>query len=86
MAKINTPEEQVVRLRAALESADRQLGLVLDSRDEYGYAATVCLAARRRIRAGLKDCGLLEPEIPQEPTINQKQTITEKIKWAKKQM
>jgi len=84
MAKINIPEEQVVRLRAALESADRQLGLVLDSRDEYGYAATVCLSARRRIRAGLKDCGLLEPEPPAEPILNKKPDITEQIKWYRK--
>ena len=81
MARIVKPEEQVVRLRAALESADRQLGLVLDSREEYGYAATVCLAARRRLRAGLKDCGLLEPEPVAEPAAYQKPTITEQIKW-----
>ena len=81
MAKIVKPEEQVVRLRAALESADRQLDLVLESRDEYGYAATVCLAARRRLRAGLKDCGLLELEPPADPSLNKKPDIVESIKW-----
>ena len=74
-----------MRLWAALESADRQLGLVLGSREEYGYAATVCLAARRRIRAGLKDCGLLEPEPKEEPAgLYRNPTITEKIKWCKR--
>ena len=81
MAKITELAEQVKRLQVAIESADRQLGLVLESRDEYGYAATVCLAARRRLRAGLKDCGLLEPEPPAEPTLNKKPDIVESIKW-----
>lgn len=82
MARITNSEERVKRLQVAIESADRQLGLVLDSRDEYGYAATVCLAARRRLRAGLKDCGLLEPEPKEEHSgLYRKPTITEQIKW-----
>ena len=84
MARITNTDEQVRRLQVAIESADRQLGLVLESRDEHGYAATVCLAARRRLRAGLKDCGLLEPEPTQETTTYHKPTITEQIKWYRK--
>ena len=87
MARITNIEEQVKRLQAAIESADRQLGLVLDSRSEYGYAATVCLAARRRLRAGLKDCGLQdqEPGPKEEPAgLYRNPTITEKIKWYRK--
>ena len=84
MARITNIEEQVKRLQIAIESADRQLGLVLESRDEHGYAATVCLAARRRLRAGLKDCGLLEPEPTQESTIYKKPDIVEQIKWYRK--
>ena len=84
MARITNSEEQVRRLQIAIEAADRQLGLVLESRDEHGYAATVCLAARRRLRAGLKDCGLLEPEPVAEPAAYQKSTITEQIKWYRK--
>ena len=84
MAKITELADQVKRLQVAIEAADRQLGLVLESRDEHGYAATVCLAARRRLRAGLKDCGLLEPEPVAESTVYQKPTITEQIKWYRK--
>ena len=84
MAKITELADQVKRLQVAIEAADRQLGLVLESRDEHGYAATVCLAARRRLRAGLKDCGLLEPEPAPESAAYQKPTITEQIKWYRK--
>ena len=81
MPKITELADQVKRLQVAIEAADRQLGLVLESRDEHGYAATVCLAARRRLRSGLKDCGLLEPEPVAESAAYQKPTITEQIKW-----
>ena len=84
MPKITELADQVKRLQVAIESADRQLGLVLESRDEHGYAATVCLAARRRLRSGLKDCGLLEPEPVAESAAYQKPTITEQIKWYRK--
>ena len=58
------PKDVILRLRTGLESADRKLELVLaqNGQKEYGYAGTVCFAARRVIRAALKECGMTEEE------------------------
>ena len=57
--RYETPEDIILRLRTALEQADRKLELVLASngQKEFGFAGTVCLGVRRVIRGGLADCG-----------------------------
>jgi len=58
MPKYTAPEDIILRLRTALEAADRKLELVLaqNGQKEWGYAGTVCYGVRRVIRAGLSDC------------------------------
>lgn len=58
MPKYTKPEDVILRLRTALETADRKLELVLaaNGQKEWGYAGSVCFSTRRVIRAGLRDC------------------------------
>lgn len=73
MPKYTTPEDIILRLRTALETADRKLELVLaaNGQKEWGYAGTVCYSTRRILRSAIRDCfevpgSAREQEQPQE--------------------
>ena len=84
-AKYTTPEDVILRMRTALESADRKLELILGSTDraEFGFAGTVALNVRRIIRSGLRDCGIDVTPEERPGRILDKPTTVELRKWKK---